>query len=287
MLVPATTGLGGVTVLLIARSAEAKKLTLLVAELSPLTGSGVMLLTVAVSLISPGSLLVKATWIVVSPPATTVRRLHLTVADIGEPMEVVQDAPVTDVTVKLALLTMMSVTTPFCAFDTPRLATWMSQKAAVPACAGASGLHVFVSAMSADSVTNVLAEAVLLLKWGSNWWALTVAVFAMFVALAPRLESKLAETITVMVNEMLAPFARFPMVHVTPAVQEIELVKNVVPPGSVSVTTTSVASEGPLLVTVSEYVSCPPANTEPGVVFVMARSAGLHVGKPTAPTWVC
>jgi hypothetical protein len=71
-LVPATTGLGGVTVLLIARSAEAKKLTLPVAELLPLTGSGVVLLTVAVSLISAGSLLVKATWIVVPPPATTV-----------------------------------------------------------------------------------------------------------------------------------------------------------------------------------------------------------------------
>src|SRR5712671_2167343 len=163
MSVPATTGLGGVTFLLIARSAEAKKLTLPVAELFPLTGSGVVLLTVAVSLISPESLLVKATWIVVSPPATTVWRLHVTVADVGEPMEVVQDAPVTDVTEKLALLTMASVTTTFCAFDTPRLATWMSQKAEVPACAGASGLQVFVSAISADSVTSVLAVAVLLL----------------------------------------------------------------------------------------------------------------------------
>jgi hypothetical protein len=37
----------------------------------------------------------------------------------------------------------------------------MSQKAEVPACAGASGLHVFVSAISADSVTSVLAVAVL------------------------------------------------------------------------------------------------------------------------------
>src|SRR5216684_984859 len=287
MLVPATTGLGGVTVLVIARSAEAKKLTLPVAKLLLLTGSGVVLLTVAVSLISPGSLLVKATWIVVSPPATTVRRLHLMVAEVGEPMEVVQDAPVTDVTVKVALLTMASVTTTFCAFDKPRLVTWMSQKPEVPACAGASGLHVFVNAISADSVTSVPTVAVLLLKRGSNWWALTVAVFVMFVALAPRLESKLAETLTVIVNEMLAPFARFPMVHVTPAVHGIELVKNVVPPGSASVTTTLVASEGPLLVTVKEYVSSPPATTEPGAVFMMARSAGLHVGKSTAPTWVC
>jgi hypothetical protein len=119
---PAKTGLG-VAVLLIARSAEAKKLTLPVAELLPPTGSGVVLLTVAVSLISPGWLLVKATLIVVPPPAATVWRLHVTVADIGEPMEVVQDAPVTDVTVKLALLTMASVTTTFCASDTPRLAT--------------------------------------------------------------------------------------------------------------------------------------------------------------------
>src|SRR5712671_4091623 len=104
MLVPATTGLGGVTVLLIARSADAKKLTLPVAELLPLTGSGVVLLTVAVSLISPGWLLVKATLIVVPAPAATVWRLQVTVADVGEPMEVVQNAaPVTDVTVKLAL----------------------------------------------------------------------------------------------------------------------------------------------------------------------------------------
>jgi hypothetical protein len=113
---------------------------------------------------------------------------------------------------------------------------------------------------------------------------LTFAVFVMFVALAPRLESKLAEILTVMVSEVLAPFAKFPMVHVPPAVHGIELVKNVVPPGSVSVTTTLVASEGPLLVTLREYVSCPPATAEPGAVFVMARSAGLHVGKRTAPT---
>ncbi len=87
---------------------------------------------------------------------------------------------------------------------------------------------------------------------------MTVAVFVMFVALAPRLESKLAETLTVMVNEALAPFARFAMVHVPPAVHGIELAKNVVPPGSASVTTTLVASEGPLLVTLREYVSCLP-----------------------------
>ena len=89
-LVPATTGLG-VAVLLIARSAEAKKRTLPVAELLPLTGSGVVLLTVAVSLMSPGLLLVKATWIVVSPPAATVRRLH------GSPESIKQTraAPVT------------------------------------------------------------------------------------------------------------------------------------------------------------------------------------------------
>jgi hypothetical protein len=168
-LVPATTGLG-FAVLLIARSAEAKKLTPAVAELLLATGSGVVLLTVAVSLISPGSLLVKATRIVVPPPAATVRRLHVTVADVVLPIEVVQDAaaPVTDVTVKLALLTMASVTTTFCASDTPRLATWMSQKAEDPARAGASGLHVFVSAISADSVTSVLAVAVLLRESGSN-----------------------------------------------------------------------------------------------------------------------
>src|SRR3977135_3448715 len=125
-------------------------------------------------------------------------------------MEVVQDAAtaVTDVTVELALLTMAPVTTPSCASDTPRLATWMSQKAEVPACAGASGLHVFVSAISADSVTSVLAVAGLLLGGGWSWGAGTVAVVVMFVALAPSLESKPAETLTVMVNEMLAPFAR-------------------------------------------------------------------------------
>jgi hypothetical protein len=44
----------------------------------------------------------------------------------------------------------------------------MSQKAEVPAGAGVSGLHVFVSAISADSVTSVLAVAVLLCKSGSN-----------------------------------------------------------------------------------------------------------------------
>ena len=90
---------------------------------------------------------------------------------------------------------------------------------------------------------------------------------------------QVCRNLTVMVNEMLAPFAMFPMLQVRGApVHGIVLVKNVVPAGSVSVTTTLVALDGPLLVTLREYVSCAPATTELGAVFVMARSAGLHVG---------
>ena len=47
----------------------------------------------------------------------------------------------------------------------------------------------------------------------------------------------------------------------------------VTPAGSVSVTETFAASEGPLLTTTSEYATEPPATTVAGPVFVMARSA--------------
>jgi hypothetical protein len=59
----------------------------------------------------------------------------------------------------------------------------------------------------ADSVTSVLAVAVLLPGLGSNWLESSLALLVIVVELTPRLESKLGETFAVIVSEMLAPFA--------------------------------------------------------------------------------
>ena len=75
------------------------KLTLPVAELLPPFGSGVVLVTLAVSFIVPAVLVVKTTWVVCTAPAARVPRLQANVVDVVGPIGVAgaQAAPLTAV----------------------------------------------------------------------------------------------------------------------------------------------------------------------------------------------
>ena len=106
------------------------------------------------------------------------------------------------------------------------------------------GPQVFTSCRSADPATAVLAEDVLLAGLGSVSLAVMLAVLVMVDGV-----TKPGGTFAVMVNDILKPFAKVPRLQVTgDPEQEIELILNVVPAGSGSVTTTLVALFGPKLV---------------------------------------
>ncbi len=80
----------------------------------------------------------------------------------------------------------------------------------------------------------------------SVWDAPTVAVLVMVPVRAE-------DVVTVIVNVVLAPLIKVPRSHVTvcPAAEHVSVdERNVVPVGRVSVTVTSVASDGHVLVTV-------------------------------------
>src|SRR6478735_466076 len=141
--VPATTEVGPVFVTW--RSAEPVKTTLPVAWLLAVTGSGVGLDTVATSLTSATSAAVTRTRTVVRPPAGSVPRLHVIVIAVAGPAVVGAHVPegvtVTPVTENGVLEVRTSVSVTSTASDGPRLSTWMSQKASVPAGAVVSGLQ--------------------------------------------------------------------------------------------------------------------------------------------------
>ena len=108
---------------------------------------------------------------------------------------------------------------------------------------------VLVMARSAEAITWVVADAVLLAAFGSGSLPLTVAVLVMVPAVAG--------AVTVMVNVELAPEARLPTEQVTvpealvqvPWLEDAET--KVTPLGRVSVTVTPVAGDGPLFLAVS------------------------------------
>jgi hypothetical protein len=85
--------------------------------------------------------------------------------------------------------------------------------------------------------------------------------------------------VTVIVGAV-APVARVGLVQVTETFPEFEhahpvpaALTKLIPAGSVSVTETADASDGPLSTTTSEYATDPPAATVAGPVLVIARSA--------------
>src|SRR5205807_2369298 len=115
-----------------------------------------------------------------------------------------------------------------------------------PTCTG-SGVSVLAITRSAAGLTVVLAVAVLLSGFGSASVPLTLAVLVSVPA---------AVGWTTIVTVALAPLARFPRLHVTVLVPEqlpwpAEADTKVTPLGSVSLTVTPVAPEGPLLMAVS------------------------------------
>src|SRR4029079_16005606 len=127
MLLPAITVAGAV--LVIRRSATELKLTRPLARLFELFGSGVVLVTVAVSSISPAFCALNSTRIVSRPPAGITASVHVIVVSIVGPIGVAgrhtRPTPVgmIAVTVKLVLLMMRSVITTFCASEGPMLST--------------------------------------------------------------------------------------------------------------------------------------------------------------------
>lgn len=130
-----------------------------------------------------------------------------------------------------------------------------------------------VIARSADAVTVVVVDAVLLPGTGSLVVLDTVALFVTDPACGG------AVTTTVMVGAV-APAASVGRVQVTetlPVLVHVHPVPvadtKVTPTGSESRTETVVASDGPLFAATSEYVTDPAAVTVAGPVLVMTRSA--------------
>src|SRR5262245_59011148 len=112
-------------------------------------------------------------------------------------------------------------------------------------CAG-RGAAAFVTTRSANGMTLVLAEALLLTKLGSCVLPVTVAV----LVTKPDAE---APGLADIKSEAIEPAGRIPIVQVTlPAAckQTDEPALNVTSGGSVSVTMTWLAVDGPLLTTV-------------------------------------
>src|SRR5438132_520610 len=104
-----------------------------------------------------------------------------------------------------------------------------------------------VIARSAEAITWVVADAVLLALFGSDSLPVTVALLVMVPAVAG--------AVALIVIVALAPEARGPTAQVTvpEALVQVPWVEladtNVTPEGSVSVTVAPVAASGPLLVT--------------------------------------
>ena len=128
-------------------------------------------------------------------------------------------------------------------------------------------------ARSADAVTPVVTDEVLLPGTGSLVVEATEAVLVRLPAWAG------AVTVTV-ITGAVAPVASAALVQVTDTLPTFEQAQpaplaetNVIPAGSVSLTVRFAASDGPLLTTVSEYATDPPAVTVGGPSLVIARSA--------------
>ena len=128
-------------------------------------------------------------------------------------------------------------------------------------------------ARSADAVTPVVTDEELLATFGSAVVDATDAVFVSEPACAG------AVTVTV-ITGAVAPVPRAARVQVTETLPVFEHTHpvpvadtNVTPAGNVSVTVRFAASDGPLLTTVSEYATEPPATTVGGPSLVIARSA--------------
>ena len=149
---------------------------------------------------------------------------------------------------------------------------------------------VFVIERSAEAVTVVTADEVLLLSPVSGSLVLleTVAVFIIApvaigaVAIMVRFDVAVAARGVLRVHVTTGPFGRIGEAGIQFQAGLPELVY-VTPEGSVSATETLVAELGPLFVTASAYVITPPAATEAGPVFIRERSAEAVTVVNTGP----
>src|SRR5437879_894625 len=213
--------------------------------------SGVSLVTVAVSLISTCSVAVSDTRIVVRPPAGSEPRLQVIVPSASAQAPSTGGLKVADVMVKGPLPTLASFTTTFRASDGPRLSTRIWQVAVPPARSGSSGLQSLVSLRSARSFTIVDVAALLLDVSGSGSSAGRLAVLVK--TSAPLARTKPESTRAWMVNVRTSPGLRAPSVQVRSfgedagAAHGTVLVRNDVPAGRTSTTTTLFAGFEPLL----------------------------------------
>ena len=179
-------------------------------------------------------------------PVARSGRVHVT--ETLPAFEQTHPVPVADT--KVTPAGRVSVTATLAASDGPAFAT-VSVYPTVPAATTVAG-PVFAIDRSARAVTPVDAVAVLLPAFGSAVAADTTAVSVSEAAWAG------AVTVTVIVGAV-APVASEALVHVTDTLPllthdqpvPVALTK-VMPAGSVSVTDTAVASEGPLSTTTSE-----------------------------------
>ncbi len=180
----------------------------------------------------------------------------------------VQSASVSDPIVPLGIGSV--ITTPAGSIDGPLFVSVIVYVVEVPAEIEATP-SVLAIARSAAAVTVVLWLAVLLAGTGSGVVDDAVAVSVISPSIV---------VVTMMATVTAAPLAIVPTGHdTTPAACEQlpwlgTAETNVTEPGSVSVTTTPVASDGPRFVTVTAYVTLLPATTgSTRSVFVIVRSA--------------
>ena len=183
----------------------------------------------------------------------------------------VQTQPVPVAETKVTPAGRVSATDSEAASDGPLLLTTREYETEPPATTVAG--PVFTIARSADAVTPVVVDVVLLAGTGSAVVDEIDAVFVRVVACAG------AVTTTVIVGAVV-PVASVGRVQVTetlPVLVQVQPVPvaetKVTPAGRVSVTETEAASDGPLFAPTREYVTVPPAVTVPGPVLVRERSA--------------
>src|SRR5439155_789530 len=256
----------GASDLMIDRSAEAVTVVDAVAVLLAGLGSEVAALTVAVLVIVPPSLGAVTTIVMggAAPGGRLLARLQVTLALV--PLHV-QPMPLALWKVTPAGSVSMTVIGAAAVLG-PALLTASVYVNVPPAITG-SGASVLMIDRSAEAVTVVDAVAVLLAGLGSEVAALTAAVLVM-------VPPSLGAVTTIVIVEGVPPVgARLARVQVTLystplRAQPVPLALwKVTPAGSVSVTLTLLAVEGPPLLTVSVLFRVPPALTGSGALSLL------------------
>ena len=264
---PATT-VGGPS-LVIDRSADAVTVVTAVDVLLAGTGSAVVEETDAVFDSAAAWFGAVTTIVIVGAVAPVASAGRVQVTDTFPTFEHVHPAPVADTNVTPA--GSVSATDRFAASEGPLSVTTSEYDTLFPATTVAG--PVLVIARSADAVTVVFATEVLFAAFGSAVVLDTLDVFDS-VAAWP------GAVTTIVIVGAVAPATRAGLVQdaeTFPTLLQVHPVPvadtNVMPAGSVSVTVSEAASDGPLFTTTSEYDTDPPATTVAGPVLVIARSA--------------